>query len=645
MAENLLTETVRRLFGFEFLRHDVEKEDPLSTRPTGTKLSPVPPDNQDGALNIQYGAGGGYYGYYLDLDGTIVDDFQLINRYREMQVIAEVDEAIDQIINEMVIQDAGRMPVSINMDNVLDLDEQTKLRIQAEFDGLLKQLHFHKDAYSVVRQWYIDGRIYYHLIVDEKDPEAGIQELRIVDPRCIRKVREVSRKRHDETQMDLVEVQREYFVYNPMGFVAPTTIAGQTGAQASMLQYNGVKITKDSIAFCPSGLYDSNKRTVLSWLHKAIKPLNLMRMMEDSCVIYRVSRAPERRVFYIDVGNLPKQKAEQYLYDIMQKYRNKLVYDATTGDIRDDRKFMSIMEDFWLPRREGGKGTEIVTLPAGQNLSEMEDVDYFRRKLYRALGLPPSRIDPGSGFNLGRASEISRDELRFSKYIHRMQVQFNTLFDQLLEKQLRLKNVLTEAEWNRVKDGFKYTWQLDSYFEELKGQEMWTSRLNLLMQVEPYINKFFSEPWVVRNILKFTDDEWEAIREEFAKDPALFDGDGEASEDGNPFGGDDAVEVDEFGNPIEDDKLGIDKEEGDSPFVGDDEADTILKDTDKKGEEDGEDELSKALDSDKDGDKKEKDGAEKTPGLKLKPFGGKPSPDKKKDAKGKKSPFGENKGE
>jgi hypothetical protein len=312
-----------------------------------------------------------------------------------------------------------------------------------------------------------------------------------------------------------------------------------------------------------------------------------MRMMEDSCVIYRVSRAPERRVFYIDVGNLPKQKAEQYLYDIMQKYRNKLVYDVATGDIRDDRKFMSIMEDFWLPRREGGKGTEITTLPGGQNLSEMEDVDYFRRKLYRALGLPPSRIDPGAGFNLGRASEISRDELRFSKFIHRMQVQFCTLFDQLLERQLRLKNILTEAEWHRIKADIKYTWQVDSYFEELKGQEMWTARMTLLELMVPHINKFFSTPWIVRNVLKFSDDEWEAIREEFNDNPALFNGAGEdpnVDEDGNPV----EPEEDEDGNPI---------------LPGDDAAaDTILKDTGKDGT--GDDAFGVKLDGDDDEDAK-----------------------------------------
>ena len=546
-----------RIFGFEFT-FNRKSSMPASTSPipTGTALSPVPPENKDGALNIQYGSGGGYYGYYLDLDGTIVDDFQLINRYREMQIIAEVDEAIDQIINEMVIQDAGRMPVTLNLDNVDEstLDKKLTIRIQAEFDNLLKMMNFHKDAYSVVRAWYIDGRLYQHLVVDEEHPEEGIQELRVVDPRCIRKVREVTRKRHQETQMDLVEVQREYFVYNPMGFVAPTNIAGQTGSTASMLQYNGVKITLDAIAFTPSGLYDSNKRTVLSWLHKAIKPLNLMRMMEDSCVIYRVARAPERRVFYIDVGNLPKGKAEQYLYDIMQKYRNKLVYDVATGDVRDDRKFMSIMEDFWLPRREGGKGTEIVTLPAGQNLSEMEDVDYFRRKLYRALGLPPSRIDQGTGFNLGRASEISRDELRFGKFIHRLQVQFNTLFDQILEKQLRLKGVLTEQEWYRIKDSIRYDWQQDSYFEELKGQEMWTSRLNMLNQMDPYINKYFSTKWVTRNVLKFNDDEWAAIAEDFDGTAPVPDGEGGfTSVDDAGVPEDDAKKNPTFPNDLDDD--------------------------------------------------------------------------------------------
>lgn len=574
---NFLTETARRLFGFEFLRqNNDEKEPPFSPKPSGTKLSPVPPENADGALNISYGAGGGYYGYYLDLDGTIVDDFQLINRYREMQIVPEVDEAIDQIINEMVIQDNGRMPVSINTDNITALDEVTKIRVQAEFDGLLKQMHFHKDAYSVVRQWYVDGRLFYHLVVDEQNPSNGIQELRIIDPRCIRKVREVVRKRHEETQMDLIEVQREYFVFNPMGFVQPN-VGQNMGPQSVVNQYSGTKLTKDAVAFVPSGLYDQTKRTVLSWLHKAIKPLNLMRMMEDSCVIYRVSRAPERRVFYIDVGNLPKQKAEQYLYDIMQKYRNKLVYDVATGDIRDDRKFMSIMEDFWLPRRENGKGTEITTLPAGQNLSEMEDVEYFKRKLYRSLNLPPSRFaDQGSaGFNLGRASEISRDELRFIKFIHRMQTQFNVVFDQLLERQLRLKNILTEQEWNRIKDNLRYVWQLDSYFEELKGQEMWTSRMNLLTTMEPYINKFFSNRWIVRNILHFTDDEWEAIREEFDEDPSVF------NDPTNELDG----EVDAEGKPI--DPLDDGDENADGKSLGpltDDDADQVLSTTsdDKK---------------------------------------------------------------
>lgn len=559
----------------------------------------------DGALNIQYGTGGGYYGYYLDLDGTIVDDFQLINRYREMQIVAEVDEAIDQIVNEMVIQDAGRMPVSIDMDYVDEsaLDDKMKIRIQAEFDNLLKMLKFHKDAYSVVRQWYIDGRLYYHLIVDEEVPENGIQELRIIDPRTIKKVREVTRKRHEATQMDLIEVQREYFVFNPMGFVAPTNISGQSGTTASMLQYNGIKMTSDAVAMVPSGLYDANKKTVLSWLHKAIKPLNLMRMMEDSCVIYRVARAPERRVFYIDVGNLPKAKAEQYLYDIMQRYRNKLVYDVATGDVRDDRKFMSIMEDFWLPRREGGKGTEIVTLPAGQNLSEMEDVDYFRRKLYRSLNLPPSRIDQGTGFSLGRASEISRDELRFIKFIHRLQNQFNALFDQLLERQLRLKNVLTEQEWWRIKDNIRYKWQQDSYFEELKAQEIWTSRLNLLNQMDPFVNKYFSTEWITREVLKYTADEWASIREEFDNaDPMVAGGEPGFGEEGDEEGGENP-----FGEPKEDNPFGAEDSEAESEdgedddtdidvtgeksnvFIGPDldkDADEILKSTKSKDDED-----------------------------------------------------------
>jgi len=522
-----------------------------------------------------------------------------------MPIIAEVDEAIDQIINEMVVQDEnGRQPVSINLDMIDDevLDEQMKARIAAEYDGLLKLMHFQKDAYSVVRQWYVDGRLYYHLVVDEEKPDNGILELRIVDPRTIRKVREVQRKRHEETQMDILEVQREYFVYNPMGFVAPTNITGSTIPTSAMLQYNGVRITLDSIAFLPSGLYDSTKRTVLSWLHKAIKPLNLFRMMEDSCVIYRVARAPERRVFYIDVGNMPKNKAEQYLYDIMQRYRNKIVYDVQSGDMRDDRKFMSIMEDFWLPRREGGKGTEITTLPAGQNLSEMEDVDYFRRKLYRALNLPPSRIDPGQGFNLGRASEISRDELRFYKFIHRLQTQFNGLFDQLLEKQLRLKGVVTEKEWEKIKDNIRYEWQHDSYFEELKGQEIWSARLNLLTQMEPYLNKFFSNKWIQQNVLHFTDDEMAQIRDDFdevsipGEDAEGLSGEDEEEKKNNPFGdeaeeGEDKDEMDPdapFDKDGEDSPFGADEEdkddEKDELSFGDDDEDELLGKDKKKPE-------------------------------------------------------------
>jgi len=500
-----------RLFGYEF-NFNRKSSAPVSNllTPTSNTISFVPPDNQDGALNVQFGTGGGYFGYYLDLDGTVVDDFQLINRYREMQVVAEVDEAIDQIINELVVQDSDRLPISLNLDYV-DIDPELRIRVHAEFTNILKMLHFHRDAYSIIRQWYIDGRLYFHCMVDQENSKAGIQELRLVDPRTIRKVREVARKRQADTQFDVVEVVREYYVYNPMGFVAPTNISGSTNPTAAMMNYNGIRITTDSVAFCPSGLYDSNKKTVLSWLHKAIKPLNLLRMIEDSTIIYRVSRAPERRVFYIDVGNLPKQKAEQYLYDMMQKYRNKLVYDVQTGEIRDDRKFMSMLEDFWLPRREGGKGTEIVTLPGGQNLAQMEDVEYFRRKLYRALGLPPSRIDQGQGFNLGRASEITRDELRFNKFIHRLQIQFDYLFDQLLEKQLRLKNIMTEAEWYEIKDQLRYTWQQDSYFEESKMNEIMTTRLNLASQIDPYVGRYYSEQFVRRNILRLTDDETVAI--------------------------------------------------------------------------------------------------------------------------------------
>ena len=621
-----------KFFGWEF-DFDRKSSKPGATdiRPTGSALSPVPPENTEGALNIQYGAGGGYYGYYLDLDGAVVDEFQLINRYREMSNTPEVDEAVDQIINEMVVQDAERMPLQLNLDYCEELDEEVKIRIQAEFDSLLKQINFHKDAYSIVRQWYIDGRIYYYLIVDEEQPQNGILELRIIDPRTVKKVREVTRKRHEETQVDVVEVQREYFVYNPMGFVAPNINGMASGAPSgSMLQYNGIKIPCDTVAFTPSGLFDANRRTILSWLHKAIKPLNLLRMMEDSCVIYRVARAPERRVFYIDVGNLPKGKAEQYLNDIMLKYKNKLVYDVGTGELRDDRKFMSMLEDFWLPRREGGKGTEITTLPAGQNLSEMEDVEYFRKKLYRALNLPPSRIDQNNGFSLGRDTEISRDELRFVKFIHRLQAQFSTLFDQLLEKQLRLKNVLTQQDWNRIKNDLRYDWEADSYFEELKKQAIWTSRMGLLTQMDTFTNKYFSEKWIAREILKFSEDEMASIREEFSEggagsltppggtpDELLNDGEGEEGAEGMVGDGD--VEEGEDG----------DKE--DSPFGSDKldaEADDVLG---TKDDEEGNDKKDKVdFNPDEDGDKDESDDEDESEEDDEKPSFGK--------AKGKKTP-------
>ena len=521
-----------RLFGFEF-DFNRRSSAPLSVNnsPASNTVSFVPPDNQDGALNVQFGGAGGHFGYYLDLDGGIVDDFQLINRYREMQIVAEVDEAIDQIVNELVVQDADRLPVSLNLDFV-NLTPVLKSRIQAEFIGLLKMMNFHRDAYSIVRQWYIDGRLYLHLVVDSGDTKAGIQELRIVDPRTIRKVREVQRKRQNETQFDIIEIAREYFVYNPMGFISPSGAA--SSPNGAMMNYNGVRIAADSVAFCPSGLYDANKRTVLSWLHKAIKPLNLLRMIEDSTVIYRVSRAPERRVFYIDVGNLPKAKAEQYLYDIMQRHRNKLVYDTATGEVRDDRKFMSMLEDFWLPRREGGKGTEVTSLPGGQNLGQMEDVDYFRRKLYRALSLPPSRIDQGQGFNLGRASEITRDELRFNKYIHRLQIQFDYLFDQLLERQLRLKNILTEDEWYRIKDSIRYTWQQDSYFEESKMNEILTTRMNLAAQADAFVGRYYSEAFIKRDILKLTDDDVVQIASDNRESPPKIKNGG-LSDSGDAF--------------------------------------------------------------------------------------------------------------
>ena len=468
-------------------------------------------------------AGGGYFGTAIDLDGTFKDENDLIRRYRSMSIHPECDRAIDDVVNEAIAGDIDDTPVDVELSN-LKVGSGIKKQIREEFMNVLRLMDFDKMAYDIFRRWYIDGKLYYHKLIDPKDPRRGITELRYIDPRKIRKVVEMENKK-DRQILDprTMEAQlsprtAEYYVYNPKGMRAG-------------METSGLKIAPDAIAFCHSGLKDMNKNVIMSHLHKAIKALNQLRMIEDSLVIYRLSRAPERRIFYIDVGNLPKQKAEQYLREVMSRYRNKLVYNADTGEIRDDRKFMSMLEDFWLPRREGGRGTEITTLPGGQNLGELEDVKYFQKKLYRALNVPESRLESDSTFNLGRAAEITRDEIKFQKFVTRLRKKFSSLFHDLLKTQLVLKGIISLEDWDDMSEHIQYDFIADNYFAELKEKEMLTERLNLVAAMDPYAGRYFSLEYIRRQILRHTDAEMNEIDEQMEQeiadgklpDPATID--------------------------------------------------------------------------------------------------------------------------
>ena len=481
------------LFGFELKRKNPE---PISFAPKQT---------DDGAVVVSEG---GIFGTYVDLDGSIRTEAELVNKYREMAQHADVDEAIDNIVNEVITEEPEQQVVEIILDD-LELPDRIKKLFTDEFDNVLKLLEFNDLSYDVFRRWYVDGRLYYHAIIDENEPKKGIQELRYVDPRKIRKVREQKRKRTIGTGVMLNQTTSEYYVYNDKGFAKT---AGNAAIPNNTL--GGIKIAKDSIIYCTSGLMSINGDLVQSYLHKAIKPLNQLRSMEDSLVIYRISRAPERRIFYIDVGNLPKMKAEQYLRDIMTRFKNKIVYDAGTGEIRDDRKFMTMLEDFWLPRREGGKGTEITTLPGGQNLGQMDDVLYFQRKLYKSLNVPISRLDPEVPFNFGRATQISRDEVKFAKFINRLRNKFAQLFLKVLERNLVLKGVITPEEWDDMKLNIRFKFSQDNYFAELKETEVLTNRLSALQQIDPYAGKYYSHEWIRRHVLQQSDEEMEEIDEQ-----------------------------------------------------------------------------------------------------------------------------------
>ena len=483
-----------KLFGFS-----IDDSKPESK----TTLSPVPTNSEDG---VDHYLSSGFFGTTIDIEGVYRTESELIRKYREMALHPEVDSAIEDIVNEAIVSDSDDAPVQIELSN-LNASEGLKKRIREEFKYILQLLDFNKKCHEIYRNWYIDGRLYYHKVIDLKNPAEGIQELRYIDSLKIRYVRHQKKDKNNfigaNNNANLAFPQiEEYFVYTPKG----NTKSASTLSNTSFTDGN-IKFAKDSIAYCTSGLVDRNKGICLSYLNKAIKSLNQLRMIEDSLVIYRLSRAPERRIFYIDVGNLPKVKAEQYLRDVMMRYRNKLVYDANTGEIRDDKKYMSMLEDFWLPRREGGRGTEITTLPGGQNLGELTDVDYFKKKLYRSLNVPPTRMEGEGGFNLGRSSEILRDELKFTKFVGRLRMRFSNMFNDILKTQLLLKNIITPEDWEQMQEHIQYDFLYDNHFSELKEAELITDRLNLVATAEPYIGKYYSQDFVRRKILRQTDQE------------------------------------------------------------------------------------------------------------------------------------------
>ena len=462
------------------------------------------PENEDAALDVLEPASAGVYGTYLDLEGTVKNEVELITRYREMSLNPEVELAIDDIINESVITEHGKSPVSISLAN-LAVPKNIKNKITDEFEEVLRLLSFYDHAYDIFRRWYVDGRLFYHIMIDKDNPSDGIQELRSLDPRQIKKVREKQGKRVEvpqkETDIPSINPTNDYYIY------FPGALATRGAGFGSPKSESGIKIASDAIAHIHSGILDPSKKMILGYLHKAIKPMNQLKMLEDATVIYRLSRAPERRVFYVDVGNLPKVKAEQYLAGIMSKFKNKVVYDTDTGEVRDDRRHMSMLEDFWLPRRDGGRGTEITTLPGGTNLGEIEDIIYFKKKLYKALGVPVSRLEPEGSFSLGRATEISRDEVKFGKFVNRLRYRFTNIFDDILGKQLQLKGILSKSDWEQMVPYIEYTFQQDSHFAELKNIEIMRERMEIAQTMEEYVGKYYSSEWVRKNILNQTEAE------------------------------------------------------------------------------------------------------------------------------------------
>ena len=477
-----------QLFGFQINRKDKDRGQ-----------SPVPPNAEDGVAV----AAGGYFGTYVETDAQARNEYDLIKRYRDMSLHPEVDSAIDDIVNEFVVSDSNDTCVEIELSN-LEVGATVKKRIREEFEHIKRMLNFDMKAHELIRNWYIDGRCYYHKVIDLADPKKGILELRYIDPLKIRRVRQKIGKVEDPVVVRGTALEHEwgdyidYYIYNPKGYARSSSLIGTGDFGANQ----GIKIAFDAVTYVHSGLQDMNKRMHLSFMHKAIKSLNQLRMIEDALVIYRLSRAPERRIFYIDVGNLPKVKAEQYLRDVMNRYRNKLVYDASSGEIRDDKKHMSMLEDFWLPRREGGRGTEITTLPGAQNLGELKDVEYFKKKLYNSLNLPPSRLtDDNKGFNLGKTTEVLRDELKFSKFIGRLRKRFSGIFHDILKTQLILKGVIAPEDWDDMQEHIQYDFLHDNHFNELKEIEMLTQRMGLVTQMDPFVGKYYSVDYIRRHVL------------------------------------------------------------------------------------------------------------------------------------------------
>ena len=507
------------IFGFEITR----KKDELRTTQVSNAKSFVPPVEDDGTPVIQQQAGyitGAAYGSYVDMEGGIKTEVDLIERYRQISLVPECDSAIEDIVNECITSDTSDRIVSLDLRDV-KLSDSIKNKVQDEFAFLLSKMKFNQNSHEIFRKWYVDGRIYFHKVVDSSRPKAGIVDLRMIDPLKIKKVRNVEKKKDPKSGVDVIKKIDEFYIFNDKGFTKGTST-----------EASSVRIAPEAVTYTTSGLLDYTKNVVVGYLHKALKTANQLSMMEDALVIYRISRAPERRIFYIDVGNLPKAKAEQYLADTMNKYRNKLVYNADTGEIKDDRRHMSMLEDFWLPRREGGRGTEITTLPGGQNLAEIEDIEYFKKKLYQSLNVPATRLEADNGFNMGRASEISRDELKFNKFTNRLQNKFARSFTDILKTQLVLKEIVTGEEFDKMKDFIQYDFATDNHFTELKDAEVLRERLDTLGTISDYVGKYYSNEYVRKYVLRQSEEDIKLIDQQI-KD----EGGDEEGGDEDDFGG------------------------------------------------------------------------------------------------------------